>query len=228
MGDIEQAPVNGIVLLTGRISGIKVTLAHSGIGKAAAAATAVSLLSSCQPEALFLFGCGGAYPKAGLSIGDLAIASAEIFGDEGVNTPDGFRDLAEIRLPMRRTPEIFYNTWPVSKVLHAWASPLLQAHVAGHKIKLQSGPFVTVSTCTGSTAVATELAQKTRGICENMEGAAVALACRQLSTPLLEIRGISNLVEDRDTRRWELPTGMAAAQTAILELIKSWAEQPPL
>lgn len=224
----EQASVHGLTYLTGRISGIKVTLTHSGIGKAAAAATAVSLLNSCQPEALFLFGCGGAYPEAGLSIGDLAIASAEIFGDEGVKTPDGFLDLAEIRLPMRRTPEIFYNAWPVSKALHAWASPLLQSHAAGHEIKLQSGPFVTVSACTGSTAVATDLAHKTGGLCENMEGAAVALACRQLSTPLLEIRGISNLVEDRDTRRWDLPTGMAAAQTAILELLTRWAEHPPL
>ena len=60
-----------------------------------------------------------------------------------------------------------------------------------------------------------------------MEGAAVALACQQLSTPLLEVHGISNLVEDRDTSRWDLPAGMAAAQRAILELLKSWPEPHP-
>lgn len=226
--DIDQASVNGIALLTGRISGIKVTLAHSGIGKAAAAATAVSLLNSCQPEALFLFGCGGAYPETGLSIGDLAIASAETFGDEGAETPDGFRDLAEIRLPMRRTPEIFYNDWPVSNALYAWARPLLQTHASDHKIKLQSGPFITVSRCTGSALLAKEIARRTKGLCENMEGAAVALACQQLSTPLLEIRGISNLVEDRDTSRWDLPAAMMTAQGAILTLLQSWSERPPL
>jgi futalosine hydrolase len=225
--DFAQESVNGIDLISGTISGRKITLARSGIGKAAAAATAVSLLSSCRPEALLLFGCGGAYLGTDLALGDLALASGEIFGDEGVATPTGFQDLAETRLAMRRTPEKFYNNWPIDNELHDWAQPLLQAHAEDNKIKLRSGPFVTVSTCTGSTVVATEIAQRTGGICENMEGAAVALACLQLSTPLLEVRGISNLVEDRDTSRWDLPAGMAAAQHAILELLKSWPEQHP-
>jgi futalosine hydrolase len=225
--DFAQESVNGVTLTSGTISGRKITLAHSGIGKAAAAATAVSLLSSCRPEALLLFGCGGAYLGAELTLGDLALASGEIFGDEGVATPEGFRDLAETRLPMRRTPEQFYNNWPVDNELHDWAQPLLQAHATDNKIKLRSGPFVTVSTCTGSTVVATEIKQRTKGLCENMEGAAVSLACQQLSIPLLEVRGISNLVEDRDTSRWDLPAGMAAAQRAILELLKSWPDKHP-
>jgi futalosine hydrolase len=225
--DFAQESVNGIDLISGTISGRKITLAHSGIGKAAAAATAVSLLSSCRPEALLLFGCGGAYLGTDLGLGDLALASGEIFGDEGVATPTGFQDLAETRLAMRRTPEKFYNNWPIDNELHDWAQPLLQAHAEDNKIKLLSGPFVTVSTCTGSTVVATEIVQRTKGLCENMEGAAVALACQQLSTPLLEVRGISNLVEDRDTSRWDLPAGMAAAQRAILELLQSWPEQRP-
>ena len=226
--DFAQESVNGVTMTSGTISGRKITLAHSGIGKAAAAATAVSLLSSCRPEALLLFGCGGAYLGAELTLGDLALASGEIFGDEGVATPEGFRDLAETRLAMRRTPEPFYNYWPVDNELHDWAQPLLQAHATDNKIKLRSGPFVTVSTCTGSTVVATEIEQRTKGLCENMEGAAVALACQQLSTPLLEIRGISNLVEDRDTSRWDLSAGMAAAQKAILKLLETWSEQSPL
>jgi len=226
--DFAQESVNGTALISGTISGKKITLAHSGIGKAAAAATAVSLLSSCQPEALLLFGCGGAYLGTDLALGDLALASGEIFGDEGVATPEGFRDLAETNLAMRPAPEKLYNNWPVDNELHDWAKPLLQAHATENKIKLRSGPFVTVSTCTGSTVVATEIEQRTKGLCENMEGAAVSLACQQLSTPLLEVRGISNLVEDRDTSRWDLPAGMAAAQRAILKLLKSWPEQSPL
>jgi futalosine hydrolase len=58
-----------------------------------------------------------------------------------------------------------------------------------------------------------------------MEGAAVALACQQLAVPLLEVRGISNLVEDRDTRRWNLPLGMIVAQQAILTLLQAWPGQ---
>lgn len=223
--DSTQETVNGITLLTGTISGTKITLAHSGIGKAAAAATTISLLNSCQPQALFLLGCGGAYPEAGLTIGDLALASAEVFGDEGIATPAGFSDLAEAKLPMRQGPVTFYNNWPVDKKLHDWAAPVLHTHAEQREVNLLSGPFVTVSTCTGSTAVATKITKRTNGICENMEGAAVALACQQLSVPLLEVRGISNLVEDRDTSRWNLPAGMAAAQDAILALLEAWPGQ---
>jgi futalosine hydrolase len=225
--NVTEKSVMGVPLMTGTISGRKITLAHSGIGKAAAAATTISLLSNGQPEALLLFGCGGAYPGAELELGDLAIASGEIFGDDGVATPAGFQDLAQIKLPMRRNPKEIYNTWPVDSKLLDWAAPILQAYASENKIKARSGPFVTVSTCTGSTDTATAIAQRTRGLCENMEGAAVALACQQLSTPLLEIRGISNLVEDRDPGRWNLPAGMAAAQYAILDLLKSWPEQQP-
>ncbi len=225
--DVQQLPVLGVTLTTGKLAGHEVHLAHSGIGKAAAAASAISLLSSCQPQVLWLFGCGGAYPGSGLAVGDLALASEEIFGDEGVATDKGFRDLAEMRLPMRETTTRHYNRWPVDKKWYDWAQPLLAEHAEKEHISLSGGPFVTVSTCTGRLAEAIELEKRTGGLCENMEGAAVALACQQLSVPLLEVRGISNLVEDRDTRRWDLPAGMAAAQRAVMTLLHAWSGHSP-
>ncbi len=222
LGKCVPRSVNGVTLMNGRLSGHDVCLAHSGIGKAAAAAAAVTLLSSCRPQALWLFGCGGAYPGSGLSISDLALADAEIFGDEGVATSKGFRDLAALRLPMRPGPEAQYNRWPVDRALHAWAQPLLEEQAQNSAAKLGSGPFVTVSTCTGTTADAIEIARRTGGICENMEGAAVALACQQMAVPMLEVRGISNRVEDYDPTCWDLSTGMTAAQNAILTLLPLW------
>ena len=225
--DFQQQSVNGITLMTGKLAGHKIYLSHSGIGKAAAAATAITMLSNNRPDALWLFGCGGAYPGSGLAVGDLALASAEIFGDEGVATAKGFRDLAGMKLPMRETAGQFFNSWPIDQKLHDWARPLLAEHAEKTNSSLCSGPFVTVSTCTGTTAKATEIVHRTGGICENMEGAAVALACQQLSVPLLEVRGISNLVEDRDTSRWDLPAGMAAAQNAIMALLHAPLEPRP-
>lgn len=220
LGECRQTAVNGIDVFHGELYGHAVCLAHSGIGKAAAAATAVTLLANFPAQALWLFGCGGAYPGSGLLIGDLALADREIFGDEGVATAGGFRDLATMGLAMREAPEPRHNSWPVDRALHDWAQPLLAEHVAG-SARLRSGPFVTLSACTGTTAGAADMASRTGGICENMEGAAVALACQQLAVPLLEVRGISNLVEDRDRRRWDLAAGMTAAQHAILALLKA-------
>jgi futalosine hydrolase len=48
------------------------------------------------------------------------------------------------------------------------------------------------------------LLEKFQGLCENMEGAAVARVCAAFAVPCLELRCISNFVEDRDAGRWEL------------------------
>jgi futalosine hydrolase len=223
--DSAAETVNGMLMLTGRIHGLDVCLTHGGIGKAAAAAATITLLHYCRPEALLLFGCGGAYPHSGLEIGDLALADTEIFGDEGVATPDGFADLVAMELPMRQGDEPLFNIWPTDRQLQEFAQPALLELAATQGIKLAAGSFVTVSTCTGTAARAIHIEQRTGGICENMEGAAVALACRQLSVPLLEIRGISNLVEDRDTSRWDLAAGMSVAQQAVISLLKKWPGQ---
>jgi futalosine hydrolase len=222
---LAQQSVQGITLITGKLYGNDITLTHSGIGKAAAAAASISLLNHCQPEALWLFGCGGAYLGSGLTIGDIALADSEVFSDEGVSTAGGFRDLASMGIPMRQASEPFFNTWKVDQKLHDWAQPYLVEHAERTDTTLASGPFATLSTCTGTTTKAAEIENRTGAICENMEGAAVALACQQLSVALLEVRGISNLVEDRDTSRWNLPAGMTAAQKAILALLQAWPGQ---
>jgi len=221
----DRQSVDGMLMMTGRIHGQDVCLTHGGIGKAAAAAATVTLLRYCRPEALILFGCGGAYPHAGLETGDLALADKEVFADEGVATPRGFDDLAAIKLPMRQDGEAFFNVWPTDRQLQELAQPVLLDLSGEQGITLATGPFVTLSTCTGTTAGAIEIEQRTGGICENMEGAAVALACRQLAVPLLEIRGISNLVEDRNTGRWDLAAGMTVAQQAVTGLLEKWPGQ---
>lgn len=220
--DAVPETVNGMPFLSGRIHDRDVCLAHGGIGKAAAAAATITLLQHCRPQALLLFGCGGAYPHSGLEIGDLALANGEVFGDEGVATRHGFEDLAAMGLPMREGKEPLFNNWPTDTGLLDWAQATLPERSENPWGQLASGPFVTVSTSTGQTARAIELEERTGGICENMEGAAVALACRQLSVPLLEIRGISNRVEDRDTGSWDLATGMSVAQEAVLCLLERW------
>lgn len=200
-----------------------ICLAHSGLGKAAAAASATALISKFHPQALWLFGCGGAYPDSELDIGDIALADCEIFGDEGVQTSFGFETLEEMGLPMRNDVRgIVYNQWPVDAGLLAWGKPLLADYAAQTGRRFAAGPFVSVSTCTGTNRRGRELAERTGGVCENMEGAGAALACRQTDTPFLELRGISNLAEERDPAKWDLARGMRSAQEAVLDLLSYW------
>ena len=225
MSGIAEEVACGLPLISGHILDVPVCLAHGGVGKAAAAAATIALLHHSKADALILFGCGGSYPNSGLGIGDMALASSECFGDEGVMTAHGFRDLAEIKLPIRIAGTKRYNAWPLDEALCAWATPILETLTRENNQAFLTGPFVTVSTCTGTLENALAIQRRTFGICENMEGAAVALACEQLCVPMLELRGISNHVEDRDTGRWDLTTGMTSAQQAVLNLLRDWSRR---
>ena len=68
-------------------------LALTGIGKVNAAIVATHLIELLKPALIVNTGCGGAYSGSGLSVGDLAVATAEIYGDEGVLTVNGWHTL---------------------------------------------------------------------------------------------------------------------------------------
>ncbi|MBW2503815.1 MAG: futalosine hydrolase [Deltaproteobacteria bacterium] len=223
--NLHPVDKHGLEFWVGSFADVSICLAHTGVGKAAASAAATSLALSFQPSALWQFGCGGAYPCSGLRPGDLALADLEIFGDEGVATASGFQSLAEMDLVMRQTKAgPLFNAWPVNDPLTAWAEGPLRQHCAKRKKGFLKGPFLTVSCCTGTSELARTRSSRANVICENMEGAAVALACHQLGIPFLEFRGISNLVEPRNTQNWDLAAGMVTAQKAVLALLGEYSE----
>ena len=54
---------------------------------------------------------------------------------------------------------------------------------------------------------------------EEMEGFAVALACRLAGVPCTIIRGISNAAGDRDKAHWQIEAPLAAAADLVLRLL---------
>jgi len=202
----------------GMIAGRHTLLAMTGIGKVNAASTATTLLEHFEPEILINTGCAGAYEGSGLSVGDLAIATAEVFGDEGVMTPDGWRPLELIGIPaLSRNGEIYFNRFPLTR----WAIDKVMYIAETEGISLHRGEFVTVSTTSGTAKRGEELFQRYGCICENMEGAAAAQVAALFGVDCLEIRGISNLVEDRDLARWDIPTAVERAQRFIVQFISA-------
>ncbi len=222
----EVRRCGGRELFLGCLSGRKVALLHSGIGKINAASAVTALLESRIPGAVIVIGCGGAYPESGLEVGDLALATEEVLADEGVQTPEGFVDFARLGFPLlEQGGPVMTRRFAADARLLEEARPLLDhaAEVAG--VKLAMGPLVTVSTCSGTSQAALEMVRRTAGICENMEGAAVAQICRLYEVPFLELRGISNRVDNRDLSHWDLPLAAEVAQRALLAYLKGL--QPP-
>ena len=88
---------------------------------------------------------------------------------------------------------------------------------------VRTGPFVTVSCCSGTAALGTAMAERFPGaLCEGMEGAALAHVAAIYQVPLLELRAVSNLVEDRDMSRWRIREAAETAQQAVRIVVRAW------
>ncbi|MDD2558824.1 MAG: futalosine hydrolase [Desulfuromonadaceae bacterium] len=204
-------------LRSGQLGEHHITLATTGIGKANAAGISAMLLLHLRPALVVVCGCGGAYPSSGLSLGDLALASEELYADEGAITPNGFMCMSEMGLPLlERDGTRYFNSFPTDQHLTDLAAASLNVFAAKTECSLSVGRFITVSTCSGTDTRASTVETATGGICENMEGAAVAQMCRMFDTGFIEMRAISNMVETRNLSRWDLPGAMQRAQEALL------------
>lgn len=201
----------------GQLGNVPVVICAGGIGKINAATATAALIERHHPRLVINTGCAGAYLESGLSIGDLTVASEEYLGDEGVLTSAGWQDLRFMAIPsLVRGNRLYHNTIPLSK--HAAEKAMQLADYYG--VKLVRGRFITISTCSGTRQRGEELVRSGHGICENMEGAAVAQVCLRYGIDCLEIRGISNHVDERDMKTWDIPRAVEAAQRFVLKYIE--------
>jgi futalosine hydrolase len=217
----ENTTLGSKPIYAGMLADQEICLCVGGMGKVNAAHAATLLFTQFRPKSLILFGIGGAYPASGAEVGDVALAREEIAGDEGVLTLDGFKDTEYISIPLARAAgSNFFNCFPASDMLLNRAQHAVTRVVDSGRI--HTGTFITLSTCTGTSNRAAELDTQYHGLCENMEGAAVAQVATLHGIPWIEIRGISNIVEDRDLNKWDIPLAAEAAQKAVIGILKEW------
>jgi futalosine hydrolase len=171
-----------------------------------------------KPSLVIQTGIAGAYVPAGISVGSVVLADTEIYGDLGVLMVDGWQPMEAVGIPLvaaRDGRPARFNYFPLDETLVARASGI------GGSLITRTGPFLTLSIVTGVRALGDELHDRFGALCESMEGAAAAHVCALHDTPFLEVRGISNLVEDRDRSKWRITEAAEAAQTVALKLAES-------
>ncbi len=199
-------------ITTGRLGAERVVHITSGMGAANAAWAATVLLERFSPARIVLFGIGGAYPGSGLRVGNVALAETEVYADTGVLLAGGFRGTGEMGIELlKKGRRKYHNEFPLDRPLLKRALKCIDG--------ARSGIFATVSAATGTTTRARALRRRFGAICENMEGAAVAHVCARYGTPALELRGISNMVVDRDPSGWDKDTAAGNSQEAVLKLL---------
>lgn len=214
--NVRKTQTAGKIIYRGRCSGHDILLVTSGIGKVNAASSATAVIENYPVRAVINFGVGGAYPDAGLNIGDVAIASKEIYGDEGVFTAAGIKGIKEIGIPLVRIGKTkYFNEFPLDP-----PSIPFPKDENNMNIMIKTGNFITVSAVSGSQKRAKDLGKRFGAVCENMEGAAIAQVCALYELPMIELRGISNMAGVRDKRKWNLKIASENCQKLVLETIK--------
>lgn len=189
-------------LTDGAVGRAQVRVIEMGVGPVNAAHAVTMAIVDARPDAILVCGVAGAYPASGLRIGDVVSASVEIYGDLGAQGPAGFLDMRALGFPVVSTPTVLFNELP------------MQVFPTSRTVR-----FVTVSTCTGTDITAREIEARTNGAVENMEGAAIAHVARMHGVPAGEVRAISNMVTNRNTKSWRLQDAAAIAQEAALAWI---------
>jgi futalosine hydrolase len=183
-------------------NGPSVEIVRTGVGAVNAAHAVTIVLATKGAREIVLCGVGGAYPSSGLGIGDVVCAETECYGDLGATTPAGFLDMKALGFPVVEAPVPLFNELP------------MQVFPVTRKVR-----FVTMNSCTGTDREARVIESRTRGSVESMEGAAVAHVAHLHGVRVGEVRGISNMVTNRDTSTWRLKEASIAAQEAVVSWI---------
>lgn len=163
-------------------------------------------------SAVLQFGIGGAYVdpagSSSLPLLSVCLAEREVLGDLGVVLADRFE---------------YFPDELGGAARFSLSSPLLEQAkqiLAQKDIACHSGTFITVNSVSGTALRGEQLRKPWNGLCENMEGAAAARLCLEYNLPLVQLRVISNLVEDRDRRNWRIGEASRKAGELAAMLIK--------
>jgi len=208
----------------------------SGCDQANMAHALTCLLQAATPRLVILAGVAGAFPGGGVAVGDLVLATEEVYAASGVEAPHEWLDLKRLGLPVAEVAGcVYHNVLPLdadlvaaaARVLEGWSWPSGEEWSwPDGRPRVSRGRCLTLSQVTGRQQDGRRLQDRWGGVAESMEGAAAVHMCLLYGVPFLEVRGISNLVGDRDRASWNIPVAAARAAEAARALVAALPRLP--
>lgn len=179
------------------VCGSRLHVVRTGVGKANAAGAVARALVMHDYAAVVSIGIAGALPhESPLVVGQSLLADPCILADEGLGTPAGFVSQSEMGFP---THEGLGERFGADAALVGVLSGVVD----------RIGPCATVSTCSGTDALARAVASRTGALAEDMESGAVGLVAARLAVPFAGLRVVSNRTGDRERQGWDLKTALS-------------------
>lgn len=205
--ELERSRIAPVVAA---VCGGSVTIELCGFGPVVAAARTAQLIAEHRPSTVLLVGIAGRFAN------QLAIGQAYLFervACHGIGAGSGSAFIAARAMG--------WSQWPgdasdpgtqIGDSLPATSGRLPAAPRAG----------LLLSACAaaaGKEDVHSRLRLHPEAAAEDMEGFAVAAACRLGGVPLDIVRGISNTAGDRDASHWQVDTACRAAADLAARLL---------
>ena len=205
--ELERGRIEPVVTAA---SGAPLRIELCGFGAVVAAARTASLIAEYRPQAVVLVGIAGRLSDR-LRIGEAYAFEQVACHGIGVGTGAAFMPAANMG----------WLQWPADGLDSATRVGDLLPCTRDRAPATAQRAGLLLSACAAS-ADATDVRSRLRlypeAVAEDMEGFAVAAACRLAGVPLDIVRGISNRAGDRDTAHWQIDAACRAAGelTAIL------------
>ncbi len=185
---------------------LMVHTAVTGVGLLPSTYAIIQLIARLKPDLIIQVGIAGSFNPT-LVLGTAVTVRQEILADMGVYETDGYHDIFELGLAEENMPP-FEQGAIVNRYDHLIEAASLHAVSA-----------VSVNEISTSAEKINLFAEKYKADIESMEGAALHYVCALQQIPFIQIRGISNLVGERDKTKWKIPESLLAATNACINLI---------
>lgn len=183
-----------------------------GFGPVAAAALTTRAIQRIRPRRVILAGIAGTFSPASLPVGSACCFQQVTVDGVGSGAATSFisaGDLGFNQVPGLVTGGPIADTLPLQTC----------GQISQHQLLL------TCCAAADSTAMSSlRVARFPQAAAEDMEGYGVALACRLAGLPLMIVRGISNIVGNRDKETWYVDLALRAAAEALRSLISAPGE----
>ena len=183
MEEKSESEKAGSRFYDGMLEGLPVTVVQCGVGKVNAALCTQILCDCFGVTHLVNTGIAGSL-CADLDIGDLVVSQDAMYHDV---------DAVAFGYPMGKVPGMDVTAFPADDTLVGYAFAAAESVNPGHT---KIGRVASGDQFVASRAVKERIIQLTKGLCTEMEGAAIAQTAYRNGIPFVILRAISDKADD--------------------------------
>lgn len=191
---------------------INVDILYTGIGIAFTTYHLTKQLLQNKYDMVVNAGIAGSF-STNLKLGEVVNVCEEQFADLGVESKNSFNTLFDESL-------MNSNTFPFKD------GKLINPSDINKYSQLKNAVAITVNTVNGNRERIDKIVEKFNPEIESMEGGAFFYVCMQESVSFMQIRSISNYVEQRNKDNWNMPIAIKNLNSTLISIFEALNSKP--